>query len=228
MSHEFGNPPKSLVEILGDEKLQEYAFDGDAALMLNQVPDDVRGSDNFQRMLGVIGWPDEEDARNMEPVGRYQDLRDFMDASFSPSFVDEAGQLITRSDELNNFHALMRYKPAEIGQDGQAIVDQQSVESKVASTHPALMRAQALVPDLLSELRVRFDAQATEKKPYPSTMEVYESDPYVVQAAYTAYRVIGRLVSRYDLQISALLNGRDKVEAAQLPLETSPHESLIR
>jgi hypothetical protein len=220
MTHEFNSSRKSLVEILSDEALQEYAFGDASALTLEQLPEELKQTGGFEATVALVGWPDEEDGRNLAPVYDYAGIREFIESNFG----SESGEYdFSNPKMLNNFNTLLKYEPFDPTAGEMTANDrvQMSLEQRAASTHPALIRAQLVVPELLDELRDRFDKSL-------SAREMYSSDPYAPQAAYFAYRVIGRLVSRYDGQIQARLDGQPEDVVMQIPLETSAHESIVR
>lgn len=220
MTHEFNTSRKSLVEILSDEALQEYAFSDAAALTLEQLPEELKQAEGFEATVALIGWPDEEDGQNLAPVYEYAGIREFIESSFGS---ETGGFDLSNPKILNNFNTLLKYKPLDLS-TGEVMVNdplQVSLEQRAASTHPALIRAQLVIPELLGDLRTRFDESLSAHK-------MYSSDPYAPQAAYFAYRVIGRLVSRYDGQIQARLDGQPEEVVMQIPLETSAHESIVR
>lgn len=187
-----------LFEISQSPELQELTRHTDiltwdrVAVEAPLLAERLGADEEFHELVSVIGWPDKKDTK-IKPQRTYRDVRDFQ-----RHIVTHKHDFHGKSKGLNNFRIYLENEPLALGQPS---FDVSRGFNQVYAASPYVMRAYALVPELFDTLRAIITTSG-----HSSRRDVY-SDQVVAEAAWSAYRLMGRLVRPDDATIQSALLG---------------------
>lgn len=193
-----------LRDVFDDQQLREY-LQGKGPLSIAELPASLKVSEGFQTFVSSYGWPNRMNADAIAPPHNYTDATDFWRQLYDPTSDDAA---------LNNFRQWISYRPINSVNEAGSIAEQ------IYATKPALHRAYVIAEPLYDTLRTVvadvsvYDIEALGRK-----------HPEVPEAAYAAYRLLGRLFTKDDLRTQAtIMTGRP---GTTQPDVTDAHRALI-
>lgn len=178
-----------LRDALANPELQTY-IEESGPLLKTELPEKLVTSPEFASFVEVYSWPDAENAGAIEPVRDYDDAEDFWENVYQRD--DDAPEKY-----LNNFKSWLRVEPKQELDFSQGTLG-------VYGLNPALHRAHVLAEPLFTNLRLAI----TQTPGYMTlsqaeVMEKLGSDnPEVPEAAFAAYRLLGRLITKDDLTLT--------------------------
>lgn len=196
MSYEDFTATSAIERAVRDEEYARYAFDEEAytsgALKWDVLDEGTR--DCVRTVSEAIGWPaDTDDA--ISDVHYYT----------SDSLKDNLFSYGDDDMHLNNFLSHLRVAPVAIDEQGTGSLTGKGMDEVIYGTTPALIRANALAPDLFAALRK--ELEGTKSLDSETVMKL--DDDRVAYGVYMAYRIMGRLVTTQDMTVRARLMGRN-------------------
>jgi hypothetical protein len=207
---------KQLRELLDSPQLQT-SLHKIGPIYENQLPEDLRYSEAFDRFILNYEWPTKRNTEGMLPIRpeRYINADDFWQQLY-----------VGRGDKsLNNFKHWLQAKPIDNYGEVKNGTD-------VYGLNPALHRGYVIAGDLLGTLRQAIvtmkNDYATSSDPHRWSETDYQvieglSRPALSEAAYAAYIIIGRLVTKEDEKILSIMIGEDDQLAEEV---TDVHRKL--
>lgn len=201
------NVDSRLEAALNDETLQRY-LEGSGPLTIAELPEELRLSEAFESFVGQYDWPSHQNADAISPVREYEDP-----ATFWRCMYDDA---LPASLRLTNFRNWLAVRPIESITEARRGID-------LWGFKPPLHRAYAVAEPFMDSLREIVNMVE------PGTQNCYavaEQHPRVPEAAYAAYRLLGRLVVEDDIATASrhLRGGQADPDS---PIVTDAHEYLV-
>ncbi len=174
-----------LRDALKDEQLQEYLHNK-GPLKIQELPHSLASDPKFMAFFGEYDWPIDANAGEIAPVHDYNDAVDFWKNVYGGD--DEAKY-------MNNFKNWLIAEPSTVFDPSKGMLS-------IWELNPALHRANVVAEPLFKNLR----AIISEVPNYHTHLqeelmaELGEQHPEVQEAAYAAYRLLGRLVTKDDIR----------------------------
>ncbi len=209
--HQQPQDPESMLRetLTNNEAYYALLSSGTGPLMIGDLMDTARGrelsvTDDFQQIVGAIGWPGRQIC---EPMNR--SLSFSADGGGGEAFSET---LLHNHNLLNNVTTYFCIEPAKI-ENGRAVLkDQWSVIDYAYATAPFFMRAYMVAPELFDGLRRAFGG-----KTGPQLGDYFQkhSDPDdpVMAAMSVAYDILARCIRPDDDQIRyGLLGIKEEAE----------------
>jgi hypothetical protein len=209
------DPYETLKQVLEDETLQGY-IRKKGPLLERELPDELRYSEALYTFTvdENWGWPSPRNTRNMRPFlpQRFPDSQDFWVNVFRHG--GEKG--------MNNFLNWMQAKPIESLAEAATPNDQYGL-------NPALHRAHIVAQPLMEGIRTALiTVRADESNPHEldelgKLMMAGIEHPELAEAAFAAYKLLGRLMTSEDDGIMADKMGYDSLNRPRI---VSAHDKL--
>lgn len=162
----------------------------------------VMGHAQFEALFDAIGWPGDGSYAGMHLRRSY-----VSDEEFYYYLVKEAGD---HDKGLNNFTSFFEATPHRLG----GPINMTSMADFAYGTHPALLRARLVAPELMEALHLALRRDSNDSTPKADRIEQGGAD--LVAALHTAYKLMGRLVTPYDVQRQFALLGEGRGSEADL------------
>lgn len=181
-------PFTELHDALADEQLQAY-LDGEGPLRIHELPRELSTSSAFEAFVNEYDWPNGGNAGKIAPVHDYDDAPDFWKNTYDDTDPEKY---------LNNFSIWLETKPVISAKDATRTAD-------FVGFNPALHRGYVVAESLLSPLReiIRTTPNLHVAHQHHAAMEkLGQLHPEVPEAAYAAYRLFGRLMTKNDMRLA--------------------------
>lgn len=183
---DFDKIRDNLLQATGNKVYQEYSNEG-GPINLREV-DPAAIDDNFGTVFQAYGWPDMSDSRSVErDTVTYSDNDNFL---HNLRVYPESPDKVIQKRYLNNFNVWLRTKPVT---NPNPVID-------TYAAHPALHRAHAVVPDLMTSVQEFFDAAYSQSANSDELTEFLylEENAVAIEAAHMTYRILKRLIKQDD------------------------------
>lgn len=175
-----------LREVLADNDLKEYVAT-QGPLRIAELPRDLIMDPDFATFVGEYDWPNGRNAGAIAPVHDYDDANDFWKNLYDSSDHEKY---------LNNFINWLVAEP-------EVEWDQTKGIGGAWELSPTLHRGYVVAAPLFSNLRrAILEAPGYSAASGPALESLGAEHPEVKDAAYTAYKLLGRLVVKDDQKMT--------------------------
>jgi len=177
-----------------EEKYVGYAS-GEGPLLVEELPDELRNSEQFQEFVATFGWPEVTDGA-IEPLAPQDQV---FDSEAAGEFLERflSRDSLDPSKNLNNFRLWLINEPHE-----HSLADGVGIEH-LYGAHPALHRLYVIMPEVMKALRVLLtDIEARNEGSRRKIEEELSIDANreIVKTIMLVYEVAGRLLKVDDMR----------------------------
>ena len=201
-----------------EEKYVDYAS-GEGPLLIDELPDELRSSEQFQEFVATFGWPEVTDGA-IEPLAPQDQEYDseavgeFLERFLSRNSLDP-------SENLNNFRIWLINEPHE-----RSLSENVGLEH-LYGAHPALHRLYVVMPEVMKALRVLLtDMEVRNEGNRKKIGDELSADANqeIVKTIMLVYQIASRLLKVDDMrrQQEILIPG----VPATMPDITDAHTAL--